>query len=313
MKILDKVFSVLKKVDNKTPLAQQVSATKVPKVKAISAPHNFDFDYVVLDIKTANLQPKSIFSVAIVALKNDKVVDKRHWFVRPNPFNINPIYFQNSNFSRQDLEVANSFSEVWQELNPYIINQKIVAHFADFNIGALKSALCSAQLLVPKFTTFCTYLNAKKTWGFPDFQLHSLADYLHLKVRGGEMLKDVDLCTRIFLKLKKENGELIFNNKSETPKSTVVTLNSNSFLGRNIAVAGAFQHFKHYEIKEKIRALGGIHVKNVTHKTNFLIIGSIQANEICPKRIDAQTFKVKIINEEQFLALLASQHDFQEV
>lgn len=311
MKILEKVFSALKKVDNKTALSQQVSVTKLPKVKAISTPHNFDFDYVVLDIKTANLQPKSIFSVAIVALKNDKIVEKRHWFVRPNPFNINPIYFQNSNFSRQDLADANSFAEVWQELNPYIINQKIVAHFADFNIGALKSALCSAKLLVPTFTTFCTYLNAKKTWVFPDFQLHSLADNLYLKARGGEMLKDVDLCTGIFLKLKKEKAELIFNNKSETTKGNVVTLNSNSFFGRNIAVAGAFQHFIHYEIKEKIRALGGIHVKNVTPKTNFLILGSIQANEICPKRIDAQTFKVKIINEEQFLALLSSQNDLQ--
>ncbi len=307
MTLINKVFALLKKVESKTSFEKQI----VVSTTLTEKPKSYEFDYVVFDVKTANLALDSIFSIAIIAIKDNKIVEKKHWYVRPNPFNINPIYYQSPYFSKQILEDADSFAEVWEELNPYISNQKLVAHFIDFNIGALKSALNNANLPIPSFATYCTYLNSKKTWIFPDFQLPTLAKHLHLKVKKGNVFKDAYLCANVFLKLKKTKDKLVFISPINVQQSKCIKLGASPLLGKNIAVAGAFQHFKQYEIKEKIRALGGIHVKNVTQKTNFLIIGSIQTNEICPKRIDAQTFKVKIINEEQFLALLSSQNDFQ--
>ncbi|MBB6005291.1 BRCT domain-containing protein [Arcicella rosea] len=307
MTFLDKVFALLKKVESKTSLEKPIVVSNTLTEK----PKSYEFDYVVFDLKTANVQLNSIFSIAIIAIKNDKILEKKHWYVRPNPFDINPVYYQSPYFSKQILEDAGSFAEIWEELNPYISNQKLVAHFIDFNIGALKSALNHANLPIPSFSTYCTYLNSKKTWVLPDFQLTTLAKHLHLTVKKGNVFKDAYLCANVFLKLKKAKDKLVFNNSINVQQSKCIKLGASPLLGKNIAVAGAFQYFKHYEIKEKIRALGGIYVKNITAKTDFFIAGETAANEVCPKKVDASTHKVKIINEEQFLALLASQNDFQ--
>ncbi len=304
MTLFNKVFALLKKVEPKTSLEKQIVVSNSLTTNSTEKPKSYEFDYVVLDVKTANVALDSIFSIAIIAIKNNKIVEKKHWNVRPNPFNINPIYYQSPYFSKQILEDADSFSEVWEELNPYISNQKIVAHFIDFNIGALKSALNNAHLPIPPFATYCTYLNSKKTWVFPDFQLPTLAKHLRLKVKKRNVFKDVYLCGNVFLKLKKVKDKVVFISPIHVQQSKCIKLGASPFLGRNIAVTGAFQYFKHYEIKEKIRALGGIYVKNVTAKTNYLIVGETSANEICPKKIDAITYGVKTLNEEQFTKFL---------
>lgn len=336
MTLFNKVFALLKKVDQKLPIQKTISQPLLPKMEDIPRVNLLQFDYVIFELETLNTTKHNLCSVAIVALKNAKVVARKQWYVRPVSYEGVEQYCQKHHIKPKTLKKAKSFPKVWEELFPFVENQHLVANKMIFELEILKATLIYHDIKIPRFKTTCIYKTAQRTWGLPDFRLSTLKNYLGFKVtKYRNSLTTADACAKVFIYMIKHDL-LVSKSQSknpikksvkaiekvkeiETPKlakaivAIEVPKQVNLFCGKNIAVSGSFQHFNQLTIKHKLKEIGANFVKNVTSKTAFLIEGQHNTNEKNPKRIDAFTYNVKIINEEQFLTILARQNSFQEI
>ena len=62
------------------------------------------------------------------------------------------------------VEFEPEFDELWHQIKPFIENQTLVAHNADFDIRVLRKTLGQYKLEEPKFRYFCSYRTARIVW-----------------------------------------------------------------------------------------------------------------------------------------------------
>ena len=77
----------------------------------------------------------------------------------------------------------------------------------------------------------------------------------------------------------------------------------NQLNGMKIVVSGVFQTFQRDELKQLIEAHGGTNVSSVSAKTNLLVAGEGMGPS---KREKAEKLGVRIVNENEFIALINS-------
>ena len=76
---------------------------------------------------------------------------------------------------------------------------------------------------------------------------------------------------------------------------------SNVLQGQSIVISGTFSHHSRDEYKAMIEAHGGKNVGSVSKKTSFILAGENMGPE---KRKKAEDLGIKMINEDEFLAML---------
>jgi DNA ligase (NAD+) len=78
---------------------------------------------------------------------------------------------------------------------------------------------------------------------------------------------------------------------------------SHPFAGRTVVLTGTLETMGRSEAQEKIRALGGNVSSSVSKKTDFVIAGPGAGSKLA----DAQKYAVRVLNEEEFVALLGGE------
>ena len=76
---------------------------------------------------------------------------------------------------------------------------------------------------------------------------------------------------------------------------------SDKLAGLSIVISGTFAHHSRDEYKAMIEANGGKNVGSVSKKTSFILAGENMGPE---KRKKAEELGVKMISEDEFLAML---------
>ncbi|MFN0188169.1 MAG: BRCT domain-containing protein, partial [Bacteroidia bacterium] len=80
---------------------------------------------------------------------------------------------------------------------------------------------------------------------------------------------------------------------------------SDKLKGISIVISGTFEKHSRDEYKQIIEENGGKNASGVTRKTNFLFAGA----DAGPSKLDkAKEYGVKIIDEEEFLAMIEPSH-----
>jgi DNA polymerase III subunit epsilon len=93
------------------------------------------FDFIVVDIDTANNNLNSACSLALVAVKDLEIVEKKHFLIAsPAPL----------------------FPDVWKEIKHYFTDNMVIAHNSKFVMSVLKNCLLEYNLEVPNFTYLCS-------------------------------------------------------------------------------------------------------------------------------------------------------------
>jgi DNA polymerase-3 subunit epsilon len=160
--------------------------------------------FAAIDFETANEQPSSVCSVGIVIVRHGILENTIYKLIRPEP---EYYLYRNTlvhGLSSLDTETADVFSNVWGDIEPYILDLPLVAHNAIFDRGCLKAAFLTYQMDYPDYEFKCTLQASRKYFGksLPNHRLPTVAAACgHLLTNHHNALDDALACAAIALKI----------------------------------------------------------------------------------------------------------------
>lgn len=89
-----------------------------------------------------------------------------------------------------------------------------------------------------------------------------------------------------------------------------ISATSDILKGKSIVISGVFTHHSRDEYKDMIEKHGGKNVGSISKKTSFILAGE---NMGPSKIVKAQSLNIEIINEDEFLAMIDSSSDINNI
>jgi DNA polymerase-3 subunit epsilon len=138
-------------------------------------------DFVTIDFETANSNLDSPCEIGLTVVKEGMIVDTHEWLINPqqefNYFNIKVHGIRPEHVAYQP-----EFDELWDDIQPIIENQFLIAHNASFDMGVLRKTLEYYSLPYPNVQYACSVSFSKRIWvGLPKYNLKSLCDLHGIK------------------------------------------------------------------------------------------------------------------------------------
>ena len=148
------------------------------------------YSYVALDIETANGFRGSICSIGLVKFKYGNIIDTFYTLINPeeefDDFNIS-IH----GIRPEDVIDSPAFPEVRKAIVDFIGSDIVVAHFAQFDMGALKDVYLKYELDFDNIEYICSYRLAKVALpGQLNYKLKRLAKNLNIELNHHNALSD---------------------------------------------------------------------------------------------------------------------------
>lgn len=262
---------------------------------------------VALDFETATSVKSSICQIGITEVVNGVPQESKSWFVQPEG---NVYDFMNiavHGITPEDTKDSPSFPDVWKEVQPYLQNKIVVAHYTGFDMNALRDAFNKYGMEYPTFDYFCTFRIAKYiVKGCYSYSLGIVCDHLGIDF-GIHHRADCDSlgCALLLLKCLEMDGssfddlEAKYNfhrgkfapsifeahHAIEKPgvsyNEFIKSLNidpstideSNYFFGKSVCFTGTCQYGVRKQLLQKVAEIGGIPTNDVTTKTDILVVG----------------------------------------
>ena len=149
-------------------------------------------NFTAIDFETAHGKRWSICQVGLVRIENGITKEKISVLVQPP----NNFYWDRfidiHGITPQQTAKAKTFDKVWQQIEPFIKNQNLVAHNGfSFDFHCLKQTLEYYEIAPPKFTGHCTY----KIF---DDNLASLCKEYKIPLNHHDALSDAMACAELY-------------------------------------------------------------------------------------------------------------------
>lgn len=157
-------------------------------------------DFVAIDFETAD--PTHPCSLGIAVVRDSKIVFVKQWLIKPACYPYFHFYAQKIHgIKKEDVKFEPEFNELWNEIKPFIENQTLVAHNANFDIGILRKTLEHYKIAIPKFNYFCTYQIARLTWkDSKKYSLDFLCEQEKIEFSHHNADSDAYACARLLLR-----------------------------------------------------------------------------------------------------------------
>lgn len=155
-------------------------------------------NFMAIDFETASSSPDSACSVAVVEVKDGKLLDSYYSLIRPPEMYFHPINIQIHGIHPEDVQDKPDFAGIWPELRARLEGRIVVAHNAQFDMRVLRASLAGAGLAAPHFQHCCTVSLSRRVW--PQLRNHKLdtvGDYLHIDFEHHNALADARTCAAI--------------------------------------------------------------------------------------------------------------------
>ena len=134
-------------------------------------------NFAAIDFETANGNPCSVCSVGVVIVKDGEVKNKYYKLIHPVPNYYSPANVQVHGLTKADTEDADTFPEVWAEVEQLIEGLPLVAHFSRFDEGCLKAAFRRFDMPYPDYEFYSTCNASRRVFGktLPNHKLPTVA------------------------------------------------------------------------------------------------------------------------------------------
>ena len=130
-------------------------------------------DFTAIDFETANSSSASACSVGLVKVRDGRVVDRVHWYIRPP--------FPHNDFSEWNVRIHGITPEMvadapgWADhlpaLREFAGDDVLVAHNAGFDMAVIAKTSQAFGLPVPDFRSLCSLQVARRTYHLESYRL----------------------------------------------------------------------------------------------------------------------------------------------
>lgn len=159
-------------------------------------------DFVAIDFETATSKFTSVCSLGICVVENNKVVERKEIYIRPVPFEFNKYNIKIHGIEPYMVQNKPTFDMYWEELKPYFENKTVIAHNADFDVGALCAVLDLFNIPYPDFRYLCTVKLSQKAYPeLASHKLNNLCEALGIKFHHHIAYDDAYACAMVMLRI----------------------------------------------------------------------------------------------------------------
>jgi DNA polymerase-3 subunit epsilon len=130
-------------------------------------------DFTAIDFETANSSSASACSVGLVKVRDGRVVDRVHWYIRPP--------FPHNEFSEWNIRIHGITPEMvadapgWAHhlpsLREFAGDDVLVAHNAGFDMAVIAKTTEAFGLPVPDYRSLCSLQVARRTYHLESYRL----------------------------------------------------------------------------------------------------------------------------------------------
>jgi DNA polymerase-3 subunit epsilon len=156
-------------------------------------------DFITIDFETATYSPKSAIAIGLAKYRDYKPVDSYYSLIRPPTLYIRPDFTDIHGLTVNDVRDAPTFPDIWDSaVKPFIGNYPLAAHYAQFDMGVLRSVLEWYELAIPDMQYFCTCKLARNVWpGLKSYALTALAEKFGIVYNAHNALDDAHTCGKL--------------------------------------------------------------------------------------------------------------------
>jgi DNA polymerase III subunit epsilon len=159
-----------------------------------------NLNFVAIDFETADRRPDSACAIGMVRVQESKVVERRHFLIRPPRSFFEFTWVHGITWS--DVKDQPTFLELWPHCESIFKGSEFfVAHNASFDRGVLRACCGAAEIEYPSLEFVCTMRLARKQWGVRPTRLPNVCDFLGLSLNHHNALSDAEACAQIMLAL----------------------------------------------------------------------------------------------------------------
>ncbi len=131
-------------------------------------------EYVAIDFQTANRLRSSACSIALVSVKDGKIVDTFYSLIRPDILHFDEENIAMHGITEDMVKGKPYFYELWPLIKEKIKGKTLVAHYAKFDMEVLADTLESNDIPFPSCQVLCTCVLSQAM--FPEMPHHRLQD-----------------------------------------------------------------------------------------------------------------------------------------
>lgn len=302
-------------VENHLPTVQEKKVT----------PINSSLSFVAIDFETANKSYDSACSLGIAVIKNGQIIETKHWLIRPprNYFEFTHLH----NISWNTVKNEGDFGELWPQIQPYLVDEILVAHNAfGFDMRVLQDLVSLYDLSFEPFVVWDTLELAKKTWDLPNYKLDTVCKHLGIELNHHNA--ESDAVAAAWVAMHSMNQKELKPIKSRVNKKVTastskinrvrkpriiknIDFDETTLDGNTIVFTGDLDSMSRDEAIESAQDAGAIIKTSVSQKTNFLVVGSqtnttgiYSSKELKAKELISQGHNIVILTEDEFLEMI---------
>lgn len=150
--------------------------------------------FTAIDFETAQGYRWSICQVGLIRVENGIITKELDILVQPP----NNYYWDRftaiHGISARDTNKSPTFDAIWNQVEPYITNQNVIAHNGfGFDFPVLSNTLEYYNLFTPEYKKFCTYKIYKSN-------LADLCKEHKIPLNHHDALSDARACATLYLK-----------------------------------------------------------------------------------------------------------------
>lgn len=166
-------------------------------------------NFTAMDFETANRYPESACSLALVLVRNNKIVDRFYTVINPQmSFDRNNIKIHG--ISENDVKDAPTMAEIWPRIKKlYQPGMLVCAHNARFDCNVMKRSLARYDINEPHYFVIDTLQSSKIfSPNLTNHKLDTVSEALDVNLwHHHNALSDSEACAEILIKQNQQYGD----------------------------------------------------------------------------------------------------------
>lgn len=166
-------------------------------------------NFTAMDFETANRYPESACSLALVLVRNNKIIDKFYTVINPQ-MNFDSQNIQVHGITAQDVIDAPTMAEVWPKIKDlFQPGMLVAAHNIRFDSNVLKQSLARYDIEEPHYLMIDTLKTSRLfEHGLPNYKLDTVSNALDINLwHHHNALSDSEACAEILINENKRFGD----------------------------------------------------------------------------------------------------------